>query len=72
MPFEPEEDLRAVLTDVIYQEGAEHGPYELSKGSSHRVRQIGMDRSVVPLLVWASVSMEETEVLIGSIIDILY
>jgi hypothetical protein len=51
MSFGPEEDLRAELTDAIYQEGAEHGPYERSKGSCHRVRQIEMDRNVVPLLV---------------------
>lgn len=51
MPFGPEEDLRAVLTDAIYQEGAEHGPYERSKGSSHRVRQIEMGHCVIPLLV---------------------
>jgi hypothetical protein len=72
MPFGPEEDLRAVLTDAIYQEGAEHGPYERFEGPSRRARQIEMDRRVVPLilLVWASVSMEEGQ--IGAIIDILY
>jgi len=43
MPFGPEEDLRAVLTDAIYQEGAEHGPYERFEGPSRRVRQIEMD-----------------------------
>ena len=51
MPFGPEEDLRAELTDAIYQEGAERGPYERFEGPSRRARQIEMDRCVIPLIL---------------------
>jgi hypothetical protein len=51
MPVGPDEDLRVVLTDAIYQEGAEHGPYERLKGPSHRVKQIETDRCAVSLLM---------------------